>query len=198
MTANGIDWTAIHERLAKGQASLAGSMEINDARFDALLRDRARKLAERESPALPAGKTMQALVVRIGTERYGLELTKLAGVLSFGQCAPVARGPSELLGLFNAHGEIWAVFEFGRLLGAVANELPTGGYIVLLRHGRRRVGLRVDEVDRVRELVRTGLQDANDKASKSSVEFIKGVTSDSVILVDLDNFWTHPAIGEAM
>jgi purine-binding chemotaxis protein CheW len=198
MTGSGIDWAAIHDRLAKSQTSLAGLMETDDARFDALLRERARKLAERESPALPAGETMQALVVRVGTERYGLELTKLAGVLSFGSCAPVARGPSELLGLFNAQGEIWAVFEFGRLLGAAAKEPPTGGYIVLLRHGRRRVGLRVDEVDRVRELTRTGLKDVNNNASKDSVEFITGVTSDSVILVDLDNFWTHPAIREAM
>jgi chemotaxis signal transduction protein len=197
MTTNGIDWTAIHRRLAKGQESLAGLTEVSDERFETLLRERARKFAEREDPAPARGKTLQTLVVRIGSERYGLELAKLAGVIAFGQCAPIAGGPGELIGLFNAHGEIWAAFEFRRLLGAAAAESETGGYVVLLRHGRRRVGLRVDEVDRVRELTHTDLKEPNNSASKISNELVKGVTSDAVILVDLHNLWTHPAIGEA-
>lgn len=194
-TTGGIDWTAVHRRLAEGQASLAGLTEVGGERLEALLRERARALAEPGKAAVrPA--TVQALVVRVGAERYGLELSRLAGILPFASCAPVAGGPSELLGLVNARGEIWAAFEFHRLLGAGAAEAPAGGYVVLLRHGRRRVGLRVDEADRVRALIRADLKRPPGTASGIATEFIKGVTSDSVILVDLDALWTHPAIAE--
>lgn len=195
MTTGGINWTAIHRRLAVGQQQLAGLSEFSDERLQALLRERACKLAERRSSS-PAHQTFQAMVVRAGPERYALELTKLAGVLPFGQCAPLAGGPGELLGLINAHGEIWAAFEFQRLLGAKADVPPTSGYVVLLRHGRRRVGLRVDEVDRVRTLTLRDLRQSDDKTSRNPIEVVKAVTSDAVILVDLANLWAHSAIGE--
>jgi chemotaxis signal transduction protein len=191
---NGIDWTAVRERLAKSQEALASLMEVRDERFDALLRERARKLAERRTAVLPARASAQALVVRAGAESFGLELTRLAGVLPFAQCAPVAGATGELIGLINAHGEIWAAFELRRLLGAAVAP-PSGGYVVLLRHGRRRIGLRVDDVDRVREV--GGTQVIEPGKGAVPMDYVQGVTSDAVILVDLDRLWTHPAIGEA-
>jgi chemotaxis signal transduction protein len=192
----GVDWTAVRRRLAEGQESLADLMEVGGERFQALLRERARALAEPGKAALRPAATVQALVIRAGAERYGLELDKLAGILPFASCALVAGGPSELIGLVNARGEIWAAFEFRRLMGAGAAEAPSGGYVVLLRHGRRRVGLRVDEAERVRALTHADLKSSPEKTSGIAAEFIKGVTPDSVILVDLDALWTHPAIAE--
>lgn len=195
-TKAGIDWADVHRQLAAGQDSLAGLWDIGGERLNALFDERARALAEYGKAAARPAATMQALVVRAGTERYGLAVAKLMGVQSFGACAPVPGGPGELLGLVNARGEIWSAFEFRRLLGANPADAPADGKVVLLRHDRRRVCLRFDEAERVRELDCTNLKKVPDAASGISVEFIKGVTSDSTFLVDLDALWIHPAIAE--
>lgn len=191
-----IDWAKVRERLAAGQQSLARVMDIDGKRLQALLDDRARTLAAPETAAARQAKTLHVLVMRVGAERYGLALTGLAGVLPFGSCAAVPGGPAELLGLVNAHGAIWAAFEFHRLLGAGAPEAPADGKVVLLRHRRRRVCLRFDDAEYVRQLDRGGLKKTPGTEFAVPTQFIEGVTSDSIVLVDLNALWTHPAIAE--
>jgi purine-binding chemotaxis protein CheW len=196
MIAGGIDWAAAQRRVVEGQNALAGLLEVGGDRLEILLRERARQLAQPGKDAVRRPDAIRVLVGRVGGERYGLALTKLAGVLPFKSCTPVAGGPSELLGVINVRGEIWSAFELRRLVGGAPAEMPAGGHIVLLRHGRRRVALRIDEAERVRDVARTELKLPTNEASRMPSELIIGLTSDSMILFDPDALWTHPAMTE--
>lgn len=195
MTGGAIDWTAAKLRLKAAEAELAHAFDIDGKRSDALLRDRARRLAADERKPTPGTESIRVLTANAGPERYALQLTQLVGVLPFTKCAPVAGGPPGLHGVINGRGAIWAVFDLRRLLGIDAPSAPDGGRVVLLRHSWRRVGLRVDEAADTRVLAAAAAQ-RSASGPQAAATFIRAVMPDGLILLDLDALWTHPSIGE--
>ena len=195
MTA-GVDWDQLRSRLAKGREAFNAAQAIDGARLEALLLARARQLAEPATTRRDRTKSA-ALVVRAGNERYALELAHLAGVVPFRSSSPVPNSSPELLGVVAARGDIWAIFDFRLLFAASRSDATEGGYALLMRHDRRRVSLRVDDVERVCDLTQSNVAALDDRATGVPIELVDGATADSVILVRLDTVWNHPAIREA-
>jgi len=189
-----VDWQEVRQRLAAGDAALARVLEVTDERFEALLRERTRRLA---MPDLASGSRIAAtrvLVARSGSERYALPLARLAGVVPFARWTPVAGAPAAMIGVFNGRGAIWAAFDLHRLLSANGSPEATDGGAVLLRHPHRRIALRVDEISDLRDFRRVGTASS---APVAGGEIVTEVTSDGVMLLDVDALWAHPSIGEA-
>jgi purine-binding chemotaxis protein CheW len=190
-----IDWAALHQVIEGSQRAIDSSLEMGGERLDALLQERARQLSQRREATQSEADVTKVLAVRAGGQRYGLELGGLGGILPLRQWAPVPGAPSELLGIIGNRGEIWAAFELGRLVGAAPVEGGGKGFVVLLRHRRRRVGLRVDEVEQVERVSRGELRHSSNGDSTGSRPLIKGMVRNAMLLVDLDAVWAHPAIG---
>lgn len=198
MTDGGIDWAAVHRRLAAGQSAIDAALETRGARLEALLQERARRLARPDEGGRAAAPGLRVLAVRAGGERYGLELARLAGVVPFERAAAVPGGPVELIGVARARGEMWAAYDLRRLLGAAPGEAAGRGCLVLLRHPRRRVAVRVDEPEQVHGVDPGEIRRPSDDATARPAPLVRGVAHGSILLIDLDDLWVHPAIGEAI
>jgi chemotaxis signal transduction protein len=187
------DWHALHRRLQEAEARLAAAEAHDAGALERLLRERARRLAARTPPRRE--ETRSALVVRVGEERFGLEPGALAGVAPFEGASAVPGGPPELAGVVATRGEIWAVHDLGRLTGT--GEAGSGGHVVLLRHPRRRVGLRVDAAERVETWTPAALRRVGADRDGRAAHLVAGVLPGPVLLIDLAALWGHRAIAEA-
>ncbi len=154
---------------------------------------RARQLAERQSFAAKSA-TFGALIVRLGTERYGIELSALAEVFPYRGCTAVPGAPPALVGVTNVRGDIRSVVDLRRLLdlppvptsqrSAEASEERASGYVVMLRQQDRTIGLRVDSIDEVRQIDPATLSAGDGQAPIPGSRFVKGLTADTVIVID--------------
>lgn len=194
--ADSIDWTSVRTRLADAQRSLDAAFGLDDDRLQALMRERTQRLAALRASSGQSLPSIRVLVVHAGGERYGLDLGRLSGVRPLGACTPAPRGPRSLLGLVTASSGIWAIFDFAQLCG-IEGELTASGYAVLLRHDTRRIGLRVEQLDRVHVVRHSDIRPTSE-SNAITTRFIKGVTSEGLIVVDIQALWDHTAIGEAM
>lgn len=192
-----VNWTELREKLAHGVEALSASQQISGAPLEELLRARARQLAAGPTVARGSTDRSAALVIRAGVERYALELIHLAGIVPFHSCSAVPGGPAELLGLINARGDVWAVFDLHRLVNPTHVDISDGGYAILMRHDRRRIAIRVDDVERVSDLEKSKVLTLDDTTSGPPVELVGTSTSASLILVRPGALWNHPAICEA-
>lgn len=190
--AEGIDWATVRARLQQAQGALDAALDGDAMRNQAILQERTRRLAQRRVAAQRLTSADRALIAEVAGTRYGLWLDRLAGVAPMTACAPAPRGPAALLGLMTVRGGIWTVFDLARLLG-VDGAAADGGHVVLLRHANRRVGLRVDRADDVRQQSR---RDVRAMAGGSSL--IAGIAADGRIFIDIDSLWAHAAITEAV
>jgi chemotaxis signal transduction protein len=193
MTA-GIDWGAIRKRLAESEAALDAAFTLDGAQVEQLMATRARQLAVRAPVARQAAVTRSVLIVITGSERYVIELASLARIVPFRSCAPVPSGPRELRGIVNARGELWTVFDFGQLLCGSTTDGGPDGYALLLRHPKRRIGLRFDDVGNVCEVDPSQLKMVREGITDAPLDVTDGGKSASLSFVRAQALWEHPAI----
>lgn len=172
-----IDWEGVRERLRNSQHGIDEALVPLPDRVAAIYRERAGRLACRARPAAVAA-AVPSLIVRIGEERFAIELGELTEVIGTGACTPVPGSPPQLAGVINLRGEIVLVWDLARLLGASPGR--DGGCIVFMRSGGGVAGLRVDRADEIRQLdSRFSMQDPE------RPPHIKAVTSDLLPLLDV-------------
>jgi purine-binding chemotaxis protein CheW len=179
-----IDWAAVRQRMAAAEALIGRSLEPDPARIAELLRQRAARLAERRTSAA-AAPTVRVLSFWLGEELCALEITAVAEVLPYQRCTPVPGQAAELLGVVNLRGRIRPVLDLAAFTGAKGAG-ASGGYILFLRTDSGELGARVDRVDAVRNIRLDELTDAGRGSGQLASRFAKGITGDSLILLDTE------------
>jgi len=172
------------------------AMDLQSARerMEAVWRERADRLSQHPLTAGAGESVLPFLVVGIGKERYGIELSDVAEVLPQVCATPVPGVAEVFAGVINVHGEIRAVLDLRRFL-CIDPGIETGlercndsaqqgapARVVLLHRQSRELGLQIDSVEQIRWVGAGDLQAAgNDPAGRS--HHIKGATQDRLMLL---------------
>jgi len=190
-----IDWTDVKSRLARSQSAVANVLVDGDQRVQEILHQRSRQLATRGQSTARATADLRALVVMLGTERYGLELGALVEVFPFAKFTPVPGAPPTLVGLINLRGQIRSVVSLSRLLELAGPEPEerAEGYIIMLRSGGVEVGVQVDQVERITLVSLNALTTPSKGGVSPPNGYIRGVSPEGVILLDVAAIVSHPA-----
>jgi purine-binding chemotaxis protein CheW len=138
--------------------------------------------------ASPAQAPIEALLVALAGEWYGLLVEQVAGVEQRPLITPLPGVPSAILGLFTRQGEVLPAFDAVRaLLGRPGPE--EDGYLVIGRAREGLVGMLVDEVEAVIVADRAALQPPLPTVDGVRAGCIRGqleVDGRWVTLLDLD------------
>jgi purine-binding chemotaxis protein CheW len=195
MRSGSIDWSAVHRRLEESERALERVLAGEDSRLEELFRERAEALARRGLAEAAEEAAVRVLTFAVGGERWGCDLDAAAGLLRFSGCTRVPGADAAVLGVMSVRGEIVAVFELGRLLGALGAEEPSGGQVLIPRAAPR-IGLRVDDVFEVLA-VRAGerMEIPRDEGNQG-LRFTRGLLRDGTRVLDLDRLLRHPALAE--
>lgn len=120
---------------------------LQEARED-VLREAAARGGEAGRDATGQAEALRSLIVfSLGSEWYAVDLANVRKIL---RPVPVARVPGaspEVLGLMNCHGEVLAILDLRRILGAEPAGAATPGKLVVVLHfGQKEAGIVVDAV----------------------------------------------------
>jgi purine-binding chemotaxis protein CheW len=155
--------------------------------MEAVWRKRAERLSRRPLAARTAQNDFQVIVLKIGNERYGIELADVAEVLPPIRVTPVPGSPPFLAGVINVHGEIRPVVDLKQLLGIATIENDSGlAQVILLRKQGREMGLRVDRVEQIRSVASEELQSAGGPNAGLSGRYLQGLTHDALLLISAE------------
>jgi purine-binding chemotaxis protein CheW len=187
-----IDWAKARDRLRKSQEALGrelnGGREFNGhepsndpQHVQAVFRERAARLARRQTPVAAGSAAIPLLVFRLRGESYGIALEDLAEVIPCPKCAPIPGSSPELAGVINVRGEIRPVWDPTRLLNLGAKEADQPGCVLLVRRKGRELGLWADQAERVRFL-----QPQEWTQPEECSPYVKGVTVDAVMILNTE------------
>jgi purine-binding chemotaxis protein CheW len=154
-----------------------------EVRLAAVFRQRAEQLAQRGRQEAGRFTAVPILVLRIGDERFGIELDYVKQVFPPAQLTPVAGAPAAMLGVSNLNGTPRSVFDLGRLLNLPASVCESP-YLVLLRIRGKLLGLAVEAVEQVRLIELDNLLSIDQLAGDSANECVKGTTDDHIAVLD--------------
>jgi purine-binding chemotaxis protein CheW len=162
-------------------------------RIQAVWRSRAARLSQRPL-AIEAGQGFRpVLVLGIGTERYGIDLSDVAEVLPPTRATPIPGAAAVVAGVINVHGEIRPVMDLRRLL--VMDAVPSGERprIILLNQAERQMGLQIDSVEQIRWI---GSRDMRADGNSGRSRYIQAATNDLMMLLDTKALFAELQIGD--
>ena len=147
----------------------------------ALLKERARALANRKSSEPCETSQNTFLVFLLGSERYALPLRELIGLTKLEKLTPVPDGHPSLLGLVNVRGEVRPVYDLAGLLDLHSHRSDSVQFALMVPCGELKVGLGVDKT--------LGTLKLEDVELSNGSGYIDGKTEDGLAVLNLQQIW---------
>ena len=160
--------------------------------MEAVWRERADRLSQ--SPVLAEENLWPVIVLGIGAERFGVDLSDVVEVLPPVRATPVPGVPAMFSGVINVRGEIRPVIDLRRLLGMETTGNTGLARVILLRKEGREMGLQIDSVEEIRRIGPADLRSAGSRDGGCSAH-IKGSTKDLLMLLSTEALFAELRTG---
>lgn len=159
-----------------------------------ILRARARALAQSDGPGPNAGAMLDLLEFRLAQERYAVENRHIQEVCPFKELTPLPCTPAFIRGIVNVRGRILPVLDLKRFFGLPEIGLTDLHRIILVRSGDLELGLLADDITGLRALPASSVQPAPPTLTGIPADYLKGVTAERLIVLDLAYILADPAL----
>lgn len=158
-----------------------------------ILRARARALA-RPPDVVPSAATLEVLEFRLAQERYALEIRHVREVYPLHDLTPLPCTPPFVLGIVNVRGRILPVFDLKAFFDLPVQELTSLHRIIVIQGHAMELGLLADVAVGVRAISLDTVQPSLPTLTGIRREYVKGVTAERIVLLDLDRILADPNI----
>lgn len=179
-----IDWSDIRARLTRVAAAIESTERLSPERAKALLDERARVLAVPPPPTLQASERLEVAIFDLANERYAIETCHLREIVPIAEFTPVPGAPEFLVGVTNLRGEILAVVDLRKLLSVPVREVTDSARMLVVGADRPEFGILADAVHEVARLRTEQILDPPVSVTGIGREWLRGVTRDSLIVLD--------------
>lgn len=159
-----------------------------------ILRARAQALARTVAQPAPAGTMLELLEFRLAQERYAVESLYVTGVHPLKELTPLPCTPAFVLGIVNVRGRILPVLDLKKFFDLPEKGLTDLHRIILVRRGDVELGLLADVTVGVRSIPADSLQPSLPTLTGVRGDYLKGVTTERLIVLDLARILADPRI----
>jgi purine-binding chemotaxis protein CheW len=159
-----------------------------------ILRARARALARTSDRPAETGEVLDIVEFHLARERYAVESRYVQEVCPLKDLTPLPCTPDFVRGIVNVRGRILPVFDLKRFFHLPELGVTDLHRIVLIRGHGLELGLLADGVTSVRTIRVDSLQPPLPTLTGIGREYLKGVTGERLIVLDLDRILTDSKI----
>jgi purine-binding chemotaxis protein CheW len=159
-----------------------------------ILHDRAQALARAAEHVPPSETSLELLEFRLAQERYALETRHVHEVYPLKDLTPLPCTPPFVLGIVNVRGRITPVIDIKKFFDLPDMGLTDLHRIILVRGHDLELGLLADAIVGVRSIPATSVQPSLPTLTGIRSDYLKGVTAERLVVLDLDRILTDPKI----
>ena len=121
-------------------------------------------------------ESIQYIVVKIGSEQYGIDISLIDNIVRLQKITRVPKAPFHYRGIINLRGEVVPVMSIRRKMGLDDDEFANSSRIIILKlENVGLVGVLVDEVKEVLSLSENDIDRTSQNTKGSKSMFISGV-----------------------
>ena len=189
-----IDWNQIKRQLAAAEEALASGYAASAARRREILRERARALALEPAPPIHAADGIDVVEFMLANERYAIEAAFVREVLPLKDLTGVPCTPRHVSGIINAHGRILTVIDLKKFFELTDSGLSDLNKVIVLQHRDVAFGILADSIVGAAWVPLADLQASLPTLTGIRAEYLKGITSQRVIVLDAIKLLTDAAL----
>jgi purine-binding chemotaxis protein CheW len=177
-------WDGIYERVAAIQAAIERGFAPGSEERNRILKERAHALAREIEPATSAKDRLAVVTFELAGEHYAIEVSHVREVHALKELTPVPCTPPFILGIVNVRGQILTVIDFKEFVGLPKQGISDMNKVIIVRDGDMQLGILADRVDGMRLVASSDIQPSLPTLRDIRQEYLKGVTSDRLVILD--------------
>ena len=178
------DWDEVRRKLQSNQEILEQKYVLTAEGGKDVLRARAKVLAKKPAVEGPNSNGVEVVEFLLAHERYGIELAYVQEVHSLREFTQVPCTPAFVLGIMNVRGEVVSVLDLRKLFDLPERGLTDLNKVIILHDSNMSFGILADVVLGVRKISLNGLQTSLPTLKGIREKYLKGVTSESAVILD--------------
>jgi purine-binding chemotaxis protein CheW len=168
---------------------------VKDADARHILHERALALARPlTNGAIAQDNRLELLEFRLASERYAVESRFVQEVHPLRDLTPLPGTPPFVPGIVNVRGQILPVYDLKKLFDLPAPGLTDLHRVLHVRGHDMELGLLADIIVSVRVIEAHRLQASLPTLTGIRADYLKGITDDRVVVLDLDRILSDPKI----
>jgi purine-binding chemotaxis protein CheW len=190
----GIDWNEVHRRIEKTQELLEQGFVPSPEETRAILKNRAKTLALEPAQAGLNQNFMEIVKFHLSQETYGIETAFVREVYPLKDLTPLPCTPSFVLGIINIHGQILSVIDLKKFFDLPERGIANLNKVIVVRKDAMEFGILADEIIGISSVPVDNIQPSLAAMTGIHVEYLRGVTGDRLIVLDMERFLTDRKI----
>jgi purine-binding chemotaxis protein CheW len=159
-----------------------------------ILHERAIALARAPPVDSPPGGQLELLEFKLANERYAVETRHVVEVHPLRNLTPLPGAPPFIRGIVNLRGRILPVFDLKKFFDLPEQGVTDLHRIIVVRGNDLELGLLADVVAGVRSVAVESLAPPLPTLSEIAAVYLKGVSEERLVVLDLDRILADPKI----
>jgi purine-binding chemotaxis protein CheW len=178
-----------------GSSTTVTALELSKEHKKNILRERSRKLAHRHETASDLDESSFPVVEFVlSDEHYAVELSYIREVYPLKDLTPVPCTPSFILGIVNVRGQVVSVTDMRELFNLPKKGSDENLSILIVKNQEMELGIVAESVLGERKIPRQTMHSELPTFTRAYDHYIKGVTSERVIVLNMDAFLSDTSI----
>ena len=181
---------------------LALPSDPKPADVERILEERARLLAITPESKADFGETLEVQTFTLGNERLGIPTGIVQDIqpLRAHQWTRVPCVPAFIAGIVNLRGRIYSIMDLAAFWGLPPRPITENSHILRVKGVNRSDGQEIeitiltDECAEVEVIMVDRLEPPPSTVSRKMQSYIKGVTPDMMLIIDLESLLSDPSI----
>lgn len=189
-----IDWKKIHSQMETSREKLEQGWQITDREKEKTLKARTKALAREVKEEELAAEYLTVTEFMLADERYGIELNNIVEVYPLKDLTPVPCTPLFVLGIFNVRGQIQTIIDIKKFFDLPDKGLSDLNKVIIVRAREMKAGILADVITGIRSIPFREIQPTLPTLTDIRAEYMKGVTSDQLIVLDVEKIFSDERI----
>jgi len=190
-----VDWNAIHRRLSDAQTLADKGWSVTGAAEQKkILKARARTIAQEPPAEVDPEEQIAIIEFLLVYERYAIELSYVREVCSLKDLTSLPGTRPFVVGIINIRGQIVSIIDMKKFFDLPEKGLTDLNKVIVLGNNLMTFGLLVDAVGNVHRISLQDLQPSLPTLTGIRQQYLQGVTSDRLIVLDAARILADPGI----
>ncbi len=168
--------------------------KLDTQKVKEILKSRSKELANELDEQNDDAGYFEVVEFILSFERYAIESFFVSEVTPLRDFTPVPCTPSFVLGITNIRGKIISVIDIKKFFNLPEKGLTNLNRVIVVQTPSMELGILADSIMGVRLVSSGDIQPSLPTLTDIGSEFIKGVTEDRMIILDVEKILCHPKI----
>jgi len=158
---------------------------ISGDKISAILRERARILAETNIEKVSEENTFDVVEFQLANEIYGIEARFVREIYIFSHLRKIPGTPDFMLGVINLQGKIISLIDIKRIVGLdISSETSTKQKCLILSFKERELAILIDAVIGIKSETTSEISKGFIAEKNAQDNYISAITSSNTIILD--------------